>query len=99
MNKLKLLSIKKSTRPEKKLMAVFDNDGRTKTVHFGASGMYDYTKKHHDKERKERYLARHKGMGEHWEQPDTAGALSKWVLWNKPTIEASIKDYKKHFKL
>lgn len=98
MNKLKLLSIKKSTRPEKKLMAVFDNDGRSKTVHFGAKGMSDYTK-HKDEERKKRYIERHKGMGENWNKPDTAGALSRWVLWNKETLEASIKDYKKRFNL
>ena len=37
--------VKKSTKPGKKLMAVFTRDnGRTKTTHFGASGMDDYTK-------------------------------------------------------
>ena len=29
----------------------------------------------------------------------TACSLSRWVLWNKPTISASIKDYKKRFNL
>jgi len=36
--------IKKSNKSGKKLMAVFTKDnGRTKTTHFGAKGMDDYT--------------------------------------------------------
>ena len=88
--------IKKSTKPEKKLMAVFTMDnGRKKTVHFGASGMSDYTK-HRDDERKKRYLNRHRA-NENWSAPMTAGALSRWILWNKPTRGASISDYKRRF--
>jgi len=99
MNKLKLLTIKKSTRPEKKLMAVFDNDGRSKTIHFGAKGMSDYTI-HHDKERREKYLSRHKGMNEDWNKPDTAGALSKWILWGDSiSLDKNIETFKKKFKL
>lgn len=92
-----LLKITKSTKPDKKLMAVFqDRDtGRTKTVHFGAAGMSDYTK-HKDKQRKQRYLDRH-SKNEHWNDPTTAGSLSRWILWNKPTLKASIEDYKKRF--
>lgn len=90
--------IKKSTKPKKKLMAVFTQDnGKTKTTHFGAEGMSDFTK-HKDPKRKERYLKRHK-KNENWESPMTAGALSRWILWNKPTLSGSIKDYKSRFKL
>ena len=47
--------IKKSTNPEKKLMAIFTNKNKSKkkTVHFGANGMSDYTI-HKDKDRMER---------------------------------------------
>ena len=86
--------IKKSTKPKKKLMATFDNK---KTIHFGASGMSDFTK-HKDIKRKERYLKRHKAR-ENWKDPMTAGALSRWILWNKNTLSASIQDYKRRFKL
>jgi hypothetical protein len=87
-----------SDKPAKKLKAVFSfADGRKKTVHFGARGMSDYTL-HKDPERKARYMARHV-FSEHWDRFDTAGALSRWVLWNKPTLAASIADYKKRFKL
>jgi Family of unknown function (DUF5754) len=95
---MKLISIKPSTKPEKKYMATFEKDnGRTKTTHFGAAGMDDYTKTH-NKEQKERYLQRHK-KNEHWNDPTSAGALSRYVLWNKPTVRESIADFKKHFNL
>jgi hypothetical protein len=95
---MKLLSIKPSTRATKKYMATFLEDNGKQTIrHFGSMGMSDYTI-HKDAERKMRYLLRHKA-NEHWEDPKTAGALSKWILWNKPTLSASVEDYKKHFNL
>ena len=96
--KLILKTIRRSHRPEKKYDAVFERNGRQKVVRFGAAGMSDYTK-HKDKTRKQRYLKRHSGMGENWEKPDTPGALSKWILWNKPSFRASVSSYKKHFNL
>ena len=98
MGKWSLEKISKSTRYDKKLMAVFINNrtGRTKTTHFGAANYSDYTI-HKDPQRKKRYLNRHRS-NENWNDPTTAGALSRWVLWNKPTLRDSIKDYKRRFK-
>lgn len=91
-----LVKITRSKKPEKKYDAIFEsNNGRTKTVSFGSAGMSDYTK-HRDEERKERYLARHRA-NEDWNKPDSPGALSRWILWNKPTLVDSIKDYKRRF--
>lgn len=96
---VKLISITESDKPEKKLKATFLQDnGRTKTVHFGSRGMTDHIKTPQDEERKKRYLARH-AKNENWNDPTTAGALSRWILWNKPTLSASIADYKKRFNL
>lgn len=93
---MKLLSIKPSTKSDKKYMATFEGDsGRTKTVHFGAAGMEDYTT-HKDAERKQRYLDRHKAR-ESWNKADSPGALSRWILWNKPTFRESVMDYKARF--
>jgi len=90
--------IKKSTKPEKKLMAVFSLDnGRTRTTHFGAAGMSDFPT-HKDEKRKSRYLARHRPR-ENWNDPLSAGALSRWILWNLPSRRASIQAYKKRFNL
>jgi hypothetical protein len=93
----RLLEIKKTYRPEKKMMATFLNlkTNRTKTVHFGAAKMSDFTL-HRDPKRKQRYLARH-SIRENWNDPTSAGALSALILWNKPTLLASIADYKRRF--
>jgi hypothetical protein len=92
------VDIKPSTRKDKKLMAIFfDNDKKVKITHFGAKNLSDFTI-HKDKERKQRYLDRHKAR-ENWNDYMSAGALSRWILWNKPTLKASIADYKKRFKL
>lgn len=97
--KLRLKTIRKSHKKEKKFDAVFEfPDGHTKTTPFGARGMSDYTKDK-DVTRRARYLKRHAGMGEDWKDPTTAGALSRWILWNKPTFKASLSDYKKRFNL
>ncbi len=89
----------KSKNPKKKYMAVFSEpDGRKiKTTHFGASGMSDYTR-NKDPERKKLYLARHK-KNENWSRYMTAGSLSRYILWNLPTLEASKKDYARRFGL
>jgi hypothetical protein len=100
---MKLISIKPSTNSDKKLMATFEINGRQRTTHFGANGMMDYTKyykqnKELAKQKKDSYIARHK-VNENWNDPTSAGSLAKNILWNLPTIEASIKDFKKRFNL
>ena len=93
-NKLKLISVKRSPKKDKKLVATF-SDG--KQVHFGFKKMSDFTK-HKDEERKNRYILRHRSR-ENWDDPQTRGSLSRYILWNKKTLNASIQDYKKRFKL
>ena len=85
--------IKPSHLADKKFDAIINNK---KTIPFGASGMSDYTK-HKDIERKNRYINRHK-ENENWNDPLTAGFYSKNILWNKPTLNESIKDINKKFK-
>ena len=92
-NKIKLISIKKSTKKDKKLMATFETNGRQKVIHFGAKGMSDFTK-HHDTARRKRYITRHhKDLNTG--NPARAGYLSMFVLWNKPTVAGGIRDYRK----
>ena len=85
--------ISKSNRKDKKLKAVIDNN---KTVHFGATGYSDFTK-HKDSDRKDKYSDRHK-KNENWNDYKTAGFYAKRILWNKPTIQDSIKDTNNKFK-
>jgi hypothetical protein len=99
------VEISRSSNSEKKLMAVFsDKEGnKIKTTHFGQRGASDYTK-HGDRERMKRYLERHGGgtttsTKENWKDPTTAGSLSRWILWNKPSLSGSFSDYKRRFGL
>jgi hypothetical protein len=95
---MKLLSVKPSTNPDKKYMATFQlPNGREKTTHFGASGYQDF-RQNRSEERKMNYLKRHERR-ETWSDPTTAGALARWLLWNKPTLAESIKDFKQRFNL
>jgi len=93
------VNITKSTRAGKKMMATFYDHykKKIKTTHFGADGFQDYTQ-HGDLTRKMNYLSRHKER-EDWTDYMSAGSLSRWILWNKPTLSASIEDYMNKFKL
>ena len=83
---MKQVVITKSAKYDKRLKADFGN----KTVHFGAKGGSTYVD-HKDPKTKANWEARHK-VRENWKDYDSAGALSKHVLWNKPTLTASIRD-------
>jgi hypothetical protein len=96
---MKLLSVTPSTKADKKLMAKFETDtGRTKTVHFGAKGMDDYTKTH-DKEQRARYRTRH-AKDLTTRDPTKAGFLSYYILWGDSTnLQQNISSYKRRFQL
>jgi hypothetical protein len=102
---MKLDKVIPSTAKGKKWTAIFcmckgeskccDND--KKKVHFGSAGMDDFTITK-DKEQRERYLKRHK-KDLRTNDPMKPGYLSYYLLWNKPSLQESIKDYKKKFNL
>ena len=96
---MKLLELIPSPNPDKKYMAVFDlGDGRTKTTHFGAKPYQDYTQ-HHSKLRRMLYLTRHR-FSENWNDPTSAGALSRWILWGPSTsFNKNVEIFKKKFNL
>ena len=87
------ITIQRSSRAGKKWMAKVNN----KTVHFGATGYEDFTTSK-DEKRKASYLARHK-TSEDWTLAgvDTAGFWARWLIWNKPSITASIRDINQRF--
>ena len=90
------LQISESDNSKKKYKAIFTkNDGKTKTVHFGASGYEDYTQ-HHNKDRRVLYRQRHekdlKG------DPMRAGYLSYYILWgNNVNMQSNIRSFKNKF--
>jgi hypothetical protein len=96
--------IKESTKPDKKMMAIFTREnGRSKTVHFGAikknGEPYDDYTITHNKEQRARYINRHKEK-ENFNDFMTAGSLSRHVLWGDSTSKnTNIKSFKNKFNL
>lgn len=88
-----IVYIGKSFKKEKKYVVEING----KTIHFGSSNHSDFTK-HKDKQRKTRYISRHKAK-ENWTKSGikTAGFWSRWLLWNKPTITESKSNISKRF--
>ena len=96
---MKLLRLEKSSKPDKKYMAVFESDsGREKTTHFGAAGMDDYTLTG-SKEQRERYRQRHEKDLQTGD-PTRAGFLSYWILWGPTTsVAKNLEAYKRKYNL
>ena len=86
--------LQKSSNPKKKFDALVND----KKVSFGSSSYQDYTQ-HKDEQRKKNYIARHGSGNENWNDLTTAGAWSKGILWNKPTIRESIKSMENKFNI
>ena len=95
------VDITKSKRADKRFVVVFSSDDGTKikSTHSGLKNPKNGTFiDHQNNKLKENYLKRHK-KNENWKDPMSAGALSRWVLWNKSSLNSSIEDYKSKFKL
>tara|TARA_R100000231_G_scaffold120356_1_gene90469 strand:- start:2931 stop:3227 length:297 start_codon:yes stop_codon:yes gene_type:complete len=95
------VSITNSDRADKRFKAVFtDKDGKkVKTTHFGLKNFAKGTFiDHNNNKLKSNYLKRH-APRENWNDMYSAGALSRWILWNKKTLASSISDFKNRFKL
>jgi len=86
----------KSTKKDKKYTIEYMNpiSGRSNTVHFGATGYTDFLMSK-DSQRKERYLARHRH--DNINDPRYAGFYAINLLWNKPTLRASIADTNRRY--
>lgn len=107
---MKLLKIIPSTNKTKKYTAVFLVDGQERRISFGASGYRDYTlisdktSKFYLPNKSDRdvvkasYIRRHEKR-ENFNDPMTAGSLSRWILWEKPTFKGALRAFKKRFKL
>jgi len=94
-----------SDKAKKKFSAFYPTS--KKAIHFGQKPYRDYTlindKKsvHYIKDRKDReavkeaYQARHKN--DNLDDPETAGALSMFILWSSPTLRGGMRNYAKKF--
>jgi hypothetical protein len=94
---MRLIDIRHADDGVHKYTASFQTEHGVRDVKFGAFGYQDYTQ-HGDDLRKKMYLARHKTR-EHWDNPITPGSLSRYLLWNKPTLRESLKYFKRRFNV
>ena len=81
-----------SSKPAKKWMVDVETpDGKPHRIHFGSAAHSDFTM-HRDEDRKRRYLQRHAAR-EDWTLGGllTPGFWSRWLLWNRRTLEASVR--------
>lgn len=96
---MKLISIEPMTTGKHKYLATFEKpNGTFKKTLFGASGYTDFILSGGDTKKRDAYRARH-AKDLKTNDPTRAGYLSYWVLWNLPTLKASIADYKRRFNL
>ena len=80
----------------KRLKAVFfDGEKKVKSTSFGLKGGSTFID-HKDENKKSAWIARHQVRGNFGDFM-SASSLSRYILWNKPTLSASIADYKKKF--
>ena len=97
----RFIALHKSDKPDKKYYAeLVSSAGNTIRVYFGDSSAKDYTSFNPlvREEHKRRYLIRHQSR-EDWGASgrETPGFYARWILWNKPTIQASVADMKNRF--
>ena len=93
------MRICKSTRQGKKYVAIFSDGVKT---HFGGAGCGDFTvysarDPRIARQKRRAYIARH-GATESWKDPRTPATLSRFILWEKPTIAEALLAYRRKFK-
>ena len=83
--------------PSKNKLKKFDaTSNGTTTISLGDKKYEDYTI-HKDDVRQRLYIIRHR-KAERWDDPTTPGALSRWLLWNKTTLQSSVDDMNQRFR-
>lgn len=93
----KLISvIKYRGKSPKRFSATFeDSTGATKKISFGQRFGETFID-HGDLEKRKNYIARHRPR-ENWDDPYSAGALSRWLLWEKRSLPDAVREYKIRF--
>ena len=87
-----IVQLFKSDKKDKRYKVVFENGS---VVHFGSPEYKNFTM-HRDEGRKRLYIIRHE-KNENWNDITKPGFWSRWILWNLPSLSASIRDTEKRF--
>lgn len=96
---MKFVKLVHSENPSKKYDIYLMDGDKEHKVTFGSAGYSDFTK-HHEEARKQLYLGRHRAR-EDWTESGllTPGFWARWILWNLPTVSASLADARRRFHL
>ena len=96
---LKLLRVVPTPTLSKKYAAVFVlPNGRQRTVRFGTASNYVSNPRLTERHRAA-YIARHR-VNERHDQPMTAGALARWLLWGASrSLAKNTAAFKRRYKL
>jgi hypothetical protein len=87
--------IEPSDRKGKRFKATYANG---KVVHFGAKNGSTYID-HKDKTKRENYIKRH-AVRENFDDPYSAGSLSRWLLWGDfTTLEKNHRAFMKRYPI
>ena len=96
---MKLNSVTRTPSGAKAFKAIFTmDDGRQKTVRFGTNSNYVSNK---DKTIRDRtnYIKRH-AVRENFNDPTSAGALSRWLLWgNSRNLAENVRAFRRRFNV
>lgn len=89
--------LSKSPLKTKKWRVEFDDGVK---VDFGSTGNLDFILSGGDEVKRKAYIARHK-VRENWTRSGikTAGFWARWLLWEKPSLLAAIKNIEDKFNL
>jgi hypothetical protein len=68
------------------------------TVHFGSKEGETYID-HNNEKKKKNYIKRHQLLNEDWSDPYSPGALSRFILWEKKTLDEALKAFKYRFNI
>lgn len=93
------LTITRTPNKPKAFKAVFTDDkNKTKTIRFGTESNYVLNKSKTKRDR-ENYIKRH-AVRENFNNPMTAGSLSRYILWGESrSLNKNISAFKKKFNL
>ena len=89
------MDIEYSKRKDKRFVAIFEDGTK---INFGLKNGNTYID-HQDKKKRENYIKRHQ-VNENFNNPKSAGSLSRWILWGDDIdINTNIKKFKQKFNL
>jgi len=89
------MKIENSRQANKRFVAIFSDGTR---VNFGQKGGSTYIDGNRSEKERQNYISRH-DVRENFNNPKTAGSLSRWILWgDSKSLNKNHNDYMKKFK-